>query len=196
MIGTRAFLSDMALPLIWLVISVAVAALIFRSKKVVMDSSHAGTANMKIRGAVAVVIVTLGLLAGALRLFRQLQNRATLHSLTPASVDFIEVGDARLQQGSDVNEVVGELRSSRWYVHTAGDGGWAQTVDLVVHLKSGAELHYRVGRMLRQDGAIVDFIRQNPGSQFVGHYGYAWVKGLPQVLDRVGISLPKEPSVR
>jgi hypothetical protein len=193
MIGTRAFISDMALPLIWLVISLAVLALIFRPKKVVADRPHTSTMNMKVRGAIAIVVVSLGLVAGAFRLSRQVQNRATLHNLTPTSVDFIQIGNARLEKTSDVNAVVNAFHDSRWYVHTAGDGGWARTVDIEIHLRSGDELHYRVARMLKQDGAVVQFTSQNRGAQFVGHYGYAWVKELPYVLDGIGISLPNEP---
>jgi hypothetical protein len=64
----------------------------------------------------------------------------------------------------------------------------------VIRLKSGEERRYRVGRMLKQEGAVIDFISQDPNSQFVAHYGYAWAKRLPQALDSIGVPLSNEAS--
>jgi len=192
MIGARAFLIDMAPLIIWLVIWLAIVAVVLRAKKRGPDTLQASTAKMRLRGTIAIIVLVVGLVAGPVRHFRQMQNWSTLHNLAADSVDFIQVGATRLAKASDAKALVDALRSCQWYVPTAGDGGWAQAVSLVVHLKSGNDLRYRVGRMLKQEGVAIDFISQDPNSHFEGHYGYVWVKGLPQVLDRVGAPLPTE----
>jgi hypothetical protein len=190
MIGARAFLVDMAFPLIWVLIALAIVAVVLKSKNSPTEAPQPIASKTRMRGVIAVVVLALGLVNGAFRLSRQLQNRSALQGVTSESVEFIQVGDARLQKAAEVNSVVDALRDSRWYVHTAGDGGWAQAVSLVIRLKSGDERRYRVGRMLRQEGAVIDFISQDRDSQFVAHCGYALAKRLPQVLDGVGAPLP------
>lgn len=194
MIGARAFLIDMAFPLIWVLIALAIVAVIFKSNKRVTDAHQVSPGKIRMRSAIAIIVLVLGILNGAFRLSRQLQNRSALRDLAAESVEFVQVGENKIEKAPDLNSIVEALRHSRWYVHTAGDGGWARPVSFVIRLKSGEERRYRVGRMLKQEGAVVDFISQDPNSQFVGHYGYAWSKDLPQVLDHVGLSLPQDVS--
>jgi hypothetical protein len=194
MIGARAFLADMAFPLIWVLIAVAIVAVVLKPKRRTMEVARLSASRTRMRGAIAIIVLALGLLNGAFRISRQLQNRSALHTLTTESVDFILVGKNRIEAVPEVNSVVQALRDSRWYVHTARDGGWAPAVSLVIRLKSGEERRYRVGRMLKQEGAVIDFISQDPNSQFVAHYGYTWAKRLPQALDSIGVPLSNEAS--
>jgi hypothetical protein len=182
---------DMAFPLVWVLISLAIVAVVFRSKKRTTEASQVSASKTRVRGAIAIIILALGVVNGALRLSRQMQNRSALHNLAADSVEYIQIGGTRLEKASDVNSVVDAISNSQWYVHTAGDGGWAQAVSLVIHLKSGEERRYRVGRMLRQEGAVIDFISQDPSSQFLGHYGYALTKTLPHALDGAAAPLPQ-----
>jgi hypothetical protein len=194
MIGARAFLLDMAFPFIWVLIALAIVVVVLKSKKGVTEAPQPIPSKTRIRGLIAIIVLALGLLNGAFRLSRQLQNRSALHDLTTESVEFVQVGETKLEAPPEVSSVVDALRDSQWFVHTAGDGGWAQPVNLVIQLKSGEKRRYRIGRLLKQEGAVIDFINQDPNSQFVRHYGYAWAKGLPQALDRIGSPLPSRLS--
>lgn len=192
MIGARAFLLDMAFPLLWLLISLAILAVVLRSRKSKVETTQVSTSNMKTRGAIAVIVVALCFANGIFRLSRQLQNRSALHDISVDSVSSIRVGNVQLERSSEVSAVLAALRDSQWYVPTARDGGWANTVDLVIRLRAGEQRRYRIGRFLRHEGAVVDFIGQDPRSPFVAHYGYAFVKQLPDVLERIGAALPSE----
>lgn len=194
MIGARAFFIDMAFPFIWVLIALAIVAVVFKSNKGITDAHQFRAGKTRMRGAIAIIVLVLGILNGGFRLSRQLQNRSALRDLTTESVDFVQVGENKIEQAPELNSVVDALRDSRWYVHTAGDGGWAGPVSLVIRLKSGEDRRYRVGRRLKQEGAVIDFISQDPNSRFVGHYGYAWSKDLPHVLDHIGLPLPQEVS--
>ena len=190
MIGTSAFFIDMALPLTWLLIAVAITAVVFRSKKSVKDGHLAVTSKMKAKGAAAILILTLSSANVAFRVSMQMENRSALHNLSVDSVGSIQVDHVQLEKPGDVKTVLAALHESCWYVHTAGDGGWAKTVDLVIQLRSGEQRRYRIGRLLRREGAVIDFISQDPNSTLVRHYGYAFTLNLPKVLDDVGAPLP------
>jgi hypothetical protein len=122
---------------------------------------------------------------------KQLEYRSALHNLAADSVQSIQVGEVRLERPADVTSVVNALRNSQWFAHTAGDGGWAPAVVLLIRFKTGEERRYRVGRLLKREGAVIDFISQDVSSQFIGHDGYAFTKGLPDALDRLGAPLPR-----
>jgi len=141
---------------------------------------------------IAMVVLMLGLIGGLVRLSQQIHDRSVLCRLSAASVASIQVGKAHVVKTADIDDIVVALRESRWYVPTAGDGGWAEPVDVVVHLKSGDEMRYQVGRMLKRDGAMIGLVSQNQSSVFAAHHGYAWAATLPHALDNAGISLPTE----
>jgi len=190
MIGPSAFLADLAFPLIWLLILVAITVVIFRSRNRPQAASGV-TTNMKVRGVIAAVVLALGLTYGGFWLARQVQYRFALHNVDSGSVDFVQVGNLRVNKPADVSLLISALRSSQWYVHTASDGGWAQLVELTIRLRSGHEIRYRVGRLLKHEGAIIEFIGQDPESRFTGHFGYAFAGRLPEILDSIGTPLPR-----
>jgi hypothetical protein len=186
MIGLPAFLSDMAPSIIFLTIALAIAALVRKSR-----ASDQNVGKKSVSGAIAIVVILLSLGNGAFRLSHQLTERSALRNLSSDEVSFIRVGDHVIEKTADVKVVVDKLRDLKWYVHTAGDGGWGRAEDMIVHLKSGEERRYRIGRMNKQEGAIVDFISQNASLDIISHHGYALSSGLPQALDQVGVQLPR-----
>lgn len=191
MIGTRAFLLDLALPLFWWLMICAMLAVIMRSSRQATESATPKIRNRKIQAVVVLIVVTFGAINGTWRLVRQIHWRSALHNLTPESVEWIRVGECRIATPADVNAVVGALRESQWYVTTAGDGGWGQKAELVIHLKSGEEERYLVGQFRKREGAVIDLVTQDANSHFVGHFGYAYAGRIPGVLEQIGIHLPK-----
>lgn len=188
MIGARGFLLQLPLLVIPLLILSGIAAVIIRSKK----AQSSTTRRNKVTGMVAVVIFLLLAASGGVRLGRQVQYHSVIRKLSADSIDSIQVGDVRLSNAPDLRAVVLTLQQDQWYEPLAGDGGRAQSLDMIIHFKSGEELRYPIARHLRYKGAVIDFISQDAESQLVSHYGYGFAQRLPEVLDQLGVHLPTE----
>src|SRR5882724_9812597 len=130
MIGTRAFLLELPLLVVPLLMLSAVAAVILRSRKI-QTNVPSGT-FAKVRGLAPLLIMVLLLATGATRLVRQAQHHSVLRGLQADSVDWIQVGATRLDKTGDVGAVVIALRDNQWYKPTGGDGGRAQSVNLLI----------------------------------------------------------------
>jgi hypothetical protein len=190
MIGTRAFLLNLGFPLVWLLMLSAIAAIIVRKTRPRIEAKQVGTNKERIRGAAVICLIVLGTAHSLFWITRHFQYRSALRQITAASVDLVQVGGVTVQKPTDVESVIGALRDCDWYMPTAGDGGRARPINVVIRFKSGGEQHYRVARMLKRNGAAIEFTSRNSKSGFIADYGYVFSDTLPQVLDRVGAGLP------
>jgi len=188
MIGVLAFLLQLPLVVVPVLILLGVLVLVLRSKK----TQTSVTNRTKVTTGVVVTILVLLAATGGFRLAQQIQYHSVIRKLSADSVDSIQVGEARLSNAADVRAVVLALHEDQWYEPLAGDGGRAQALELLIHFKSGEELRYPIARHLRYKGAVIDFVNQDTASRVVSHYGYAFAQRLPEVLDRLGAHLPTE----
>lgn len=122
MTGTRAFLLDMGLPVIWLLILLAISAVIVRSKRRETSTVHVSKRRLTVRGAVAMIIVLFGVATSVFWMAKQIQCRSTLHNLTADSVASISIGNATLEKQEDLGLVIGALHGAKWYKPIASDG--------------------------------------------------------------------------
>jgi hypothetical protein len=128
-----------------------------------------------------------------LSLFAQLYVRQfflhhNLHNLRSDSIASIEVNGRSLTDRNQIAAVTGVLTSPQWF--SVNHGGWADTVPLVIHLKSGAVQYYEVGRYLRREGAVVGST-PGPGSHpILWSSGYVFYRDLPSVFAHAGFTLP------
>ncbi len=190
MIGTRAFLLQLPLLVLPLIALLGLAALMVRSRR--RQLTVPTRTGAKVRGAAAVLILVILAISGGFRLARQMQYHSALRDLQTDSIDWMQVGNARLEKESDLITVAGLLQNSEWYEPTAGDGGRGRAVDLIIHFKTGNEQRYLVARHLRYRGAVIAFIGQRRNSGIIAHYGYALAEDLPDTLDRLGVHLPTD----
>ena len=111
-----------------------------------------------------------------------------LSTLRPEQVASIEVDGHSLTDRDQIASVTSVLNRPRWF--EGNHGGWADTVPLIIHFKSGGMQYYGVGSYLRQEGAIVDSTPA-PGQHFIRwSSGYVFYQALPSVLAHAGIMLP------
>lgn len=191
MIGTRAFLMQLLPLLLPIFMLVAVVAVIVRSRRRFSETETVKKPKPRLAAAVAGAIVLLMAANGAYRLLRQVQYHATLENLRADSIRAIKIGTVQLDKSDEVKAVISALNEDRWYEPTAGDGGRAASVEMVIEFQSGDELHFPVSRHKRYDGVIIDFVSQDRNSRFIGHYGCAVAEHLSVVLDQLNVPLPK-----
>jgi len=111
-----------------------------------------------------------------------------LQNLRPDSVASIEANGRSLTDRGEIAAVTAVLNHPQSF--SVNHGGWADTVPLIIHLKSGSTQYYEVGYYLRQEGAVVDST-PGPGPHFIRWAsGYVFYQDLPSVLARAGVTLP------
>jgi hypothetical protein len=164
MIGTRAFLIQLPPLLIPIFALFAIVAVILRSRRRFAEDKTANRSKRKLAGVAALAIFVLMGADSAYRLVRQVQYHSKLENLRPESVRAIKVGNVQLDKVDDVKAVILALAKGEWYEPTAGDGGRAASVEMIIEFKSGDEVHYPIARHRRFGGAVIGFVSQDRNS--------------------------------
>ena len=129
-----------------------------------------------------------------LQLFiREARFHQQLNHLTADSVDRIDVGSTSMTGRNDIAAITSALNQCQSF--SVNHGGWADDLPLLIHLKDGRVLTYRVALYLRTRGAILSSQSNYEGKGFRWSNGYLFSAALPDVLARSGISLPSCRSV-
>jgi hypothetical protein len=122
------------------------------------------------------------------RFFHEVRNHHYLHNLRAENVASITVGSHGLNSPEEIAAIVRTLNQTEWFI--SSHGGWASSVDLRIHEKSGAQYYFPVALFVRQSGAIIRFSRPAGRLGISWSDGYAFSEDLPDVLRRVGAPLP------
>jgi hypothetical protein len=137
--------------------------------------------------ASAFLVLWLGLF---IQLFvREFFLHHTLQNLRPDSIASIEANGRSLTDPGQIAAVTGVLNHPQSF--SVNHGGWADTVPLIVRLKSGDAQYYEVGYYFRRDGAIVDATPSPSSHSLRWSSGYVFYQDLPSVLASAGVTLPR-----
>lgn len=177
MIGLSSFLIELA----FVIFPLAVFALTGHSIWFKREPNTQNHFLMVLTGAMLLMTGT--------RYASEVGHHVFLSRLSGDQVSRIQVGQAEISNEADIARVVTALNERRWF--SSNHGGWAQPVDLVITMKSGAAYRYHVAHYQRQEGAIIEFTR--PWRFGTWHDGYVFCERLPSVLDQIGINLPSKP---
>lgn len=120
-----------------------------------------------------------------------IKSYSQLSGLEAQEIARIRVGDQVVSEPGQLRIVVNGLRNMKWFF--PDHGGWAETILMGILFKSGEKQLLQVGYYLRQEGAVVGFLRLKgtkyyPSSATI----YAFCPELPKALLKVGIHLPKK----
>lgn len=179
MIGFAAWIPK----LVFLLVGLVIVAILRDEWKPVLRGRSGLTRNLLIISAFLVVWIAL-----LTQLFvREFLLHHRLRNLRPDSVASIEINGRSLTDRDQIAAITSVLNRPQWF--EVNHGGWADTVPLIVHLKSGEAQDYAAGFYLRAEGAVL-LSTSSPVHGMKWNGGQVFYPQLPAVLARAGVTLP------
>ena len=120
------------------------------------------------------------------RFYYHTQNHITIHNLKTEDVSFIAFDRLTLVEQEQIAPIIEALNDSKWYSPNHEIRG--KDVPMVIVLKTGERIYFRISRFYNEDSAEIIFVRPRENGFWVDGQNYA--PKLPSTIQTLGYTLP------